>query len=186
MSDSQPTTAGSSDEQLSDVQQVEDSVISSPNTTPPPRADEIDQWQCHIGLQRFGQELQAAANKAFPNIEKSRYTNVYVLLLSWEDEDPNLPVSLEILKLLKVFKNIYRFETEIWHIPDQDCHAEVCQKILNFAKLGGNSKEHLKIVYYAGHGKLARNRLLSWTRYGTISHIRTDVIVTGILFCIEN
>jgi hypothetical protein len=162
MSDNQPTTAVGSEEQLSDVG---DSFPSSLNRTPPPRADEIDQWQCHIDLQQFGQELQAAANKAFPNIATSRYTNVYVLLLSWEDEDPNLPVSLEILNLFKVFKNVYRFETEIWHIPDQDCHAEVCQKILDFAKLGGNSKEDLKIVYYAGHGKLARNRLLSWTRY---------------------
>jgi hypothetical protein len=162
MSESQ-TTNGTSQEQLSEG---DEGFISSPNTTPPPRADEIDQWRCHIALQRFGRELQEAANNAFPNTTTSRYTNVYVLLLSWEDEDPQLPVSLEILELFRVFKDIYRFETETWHIPEDDCHAEVCQKILDFKKVGGNSQEHLKIVYYAGHGKLERNRLLSWTRYG--------------------
>jgi hypothetical protein len=161
MTDSQ-LTAGTRDERLSDD---EPAYISSSNATTPPRADEIDRWRCHIDLQQFGHDLQAAANDAFPNTPTSRYKHVYVLILSWEDEDPNLPVSLEILKLVKVFKNLYHFETEVWYIPDQDCHAEVCQKILDFAKLGGNNKRDLKIVYYAGHGKLARNRLLSWTRY---------------------
>lgn len=164
--DSHPTTNGTSPEELSEV---DDSTITSPNSTPPPRADEIDQWRCHIELQRFGQELQIAANNAFPNIATSRYTKVYVLLLSWEDEDPQLPVSLEIVELFKVFKNVYGFETEIWHIPQEDCHDEVCQKILNFKRIGGNNKDHLKIVYYAGHGMLERNRSLSWTRYGFTS-----------------
>jgi hypothetical protein len=120
---------------------------------------------------RIWTRLQEAADQAFPNTTTSRYRNVYVLMLSWEDEDPSLPVSLEIQRLFEVFKELYHFETEVCHIPDRNPHNEVAKKILGFADLGENSKNDLKIVYYAGHGKLARNRLLSWTRYGLHLHI---------------
>jgi hypothetical protein len=157
--ESQPTDY-SGDEESSELH-----YMSSPMSTPPPRADEIDRWQCHTSLRRFGTQLQMAANAIFPNIATSRYRDVYVLMLKWKDEDPRLPVSQEISKLHDVFQDVYHFNTESWHIPNEDCHAEVNQKILDFKKLGGNSKDDLKIVYYAGHGKLTRNRLLSWTRY---------------------
>jgi hypothetical protein len=148
-----------------DEESSELAYISSPNSTPPPRADEIDRWQCHTSLQQFGAQLQAAANAIFPNIQTTRYKHVYVLMLKWNDEDPKLPVSYEVSKLHDIFKIVYHFETEIWDIPDQDCHGVVNQKILDFKNLGGNSKDDLKIIYYAGHGKLTRNRTLSWTRY---------------------
>jgi hypothetical protein len=148
-----------------DEESSEPPYINSPMSTPPPRADEIDRWQCHTSLQQFGAQLQLAANAIFPNTATSRYKNVYVLMLKWKDEDPKLPVSQEISKLHDVFQNVYHFETENWDIPDRDCHAEVNQKILDFKKLGGNTKDDLKIIYYAGHGKLTRNLLLSWTRY---------------------
>jgi hypothetical protein len=140
-------------------------LSGSMSSSPPLRANEIDRWNCHTSLQEFGTQLQTAANAIFPNIGTSRYRNVYVLMLKWKNEDPMLPVSLEISKLHDVFQDMYHFNTESWDIPDEDCHAEVNQKILDFKKLGGNSKDDLKIVYYAGHGKLTRNRLLSWTRY---------------------
>ena len=135
-----------------------------PSTCPPPRADEIDRWQHHIAFQQFGEDLRSAAAALFPNTATSRYKNVYVLMIMWEDEDPKLPVSDEIKKLERVFKNIYHFNTEVWSIPDLDCHAEVNQKILDFTRSGGNFKDDLKIVFYAGHAKLTMNRLLSWTR----------------------
>jgi hypothetical protein len=135
---------------------------------PPPKADEIDRWQHHIAFEQFGQDLNLAASALFPKTTKSRYRNVFVLMLKWKDEDPNLPVSLEIQRLYDVFKGVYHFETEVWDIPDEDCHVEVNQKILDFSRMGGNSKDDLKIVYYAGHGRLMKNRLLSWTRYELI------------------
>jgi hypothetical protein len=130
----------------------------------PPRPDQIDRQQREIGLQKWGEQLQAAANDTFPNTTASRYRNVYVLILKWEDEDPQLPVTYEISNLEGVFRDIYNFQTETREIPDDDCHDKVNQKILDFKRLGGNSKDHLKIIYYAGHGKLTRNRALSWTR----------------------
>jgi hypothetical protein len=86
-------------------------------------------------------------------------------MLKWRDEDPKLPVSYDISKLQDVFERIYGFDTELWDIPDEDCHTEVNQKIIDFSRLGGNSKEDLKILFYAGHGKITSQRLLSWTRY---------------------
>lgn len=137
---------------------------SSPHTTPP-TLDDIDRWQCHIGLQEFGEALEAAAKAVFPNDAKSRYTQVFVLMLCWEDEDPQLPVSLEVNKLCDIFAKVYHFQTEKWSIPDHNCHAQLNQKILDFVSAGDDSTEHLKIVYYAGHARLTKNRLLTWTRY---------------------
>jgi hypothetical protein len=85
-------------------------------------------------------------------------------MLSWEDEDPNLPVSIEIEDLDNIFKHVYGFETEIWRIQDQNCHAVVTRKILDLVTIDDDPKEHLFIVYYAGHAKLTKDRLLSWTR----------------------
>lgn len=86
------------------------SRTSSPITIPP-TPDDISRWQCHVSLQEFGESLQAAANAVFPNKAKSRYSKVSVLMLHWEDEDPNLPVYLEVEKLDNIFKNAYGFQT---------------------------------------------------------------------------
>jgi hypothetical protein len=136
----------------------------SPNSTPPPSFREIDFQNLHISLKEFGEGLQAAARAVFPNETASRYSKVTVLMLSWDDEDPNLPVSIEISRLYNVFNKVYHFEVEMWKIPDRDSHFAVNQKIGNFVSPAEDDKEHLKIVYYAGHGRLTKNRTLAWTR----------------------
>jgi hypothetical protein len=133
-----------------------------PVVKPPPTAEEIDRLNYHNGLQKFGEALEEAAKAVLSNHAKSRYRNVHVLFLSWEDEDPQLPVSLEISKLFDVFVNIYHFQAEILHIPNQNSHNKVSKKILEF--VGEDDTDDMKIVYYAGHGRLTQNRLLSWTR----------------------
>jgi hypothetical protein len=141
------------------------SPSTSSSNASPPTPDDISRWQYHIDLQNFGKSLQAAAKAAFPNNSKSRYTKLSVLMLSWENEDPRLPVSIEIEELTEVFKNIYGFETEIWRIPDQNSHGMVSQKILDFAVMIDDPRDHLFIVYYAGHSKLTEDRQLSWIRF---------------------
>jgi hypothetical protein len=160
-------------------------AVSQDTVTSPPRADEIDRWQHHIAFEQFGRDLNVAAAALFPKRTKSRYKNVFVLMLKWDDEDPNLSVSLEIQRLYNVFKGVYHFETEVWNIPDEDCHVEVNQKVLDFSRIGGNSKDDLKIVYYAGHGKLMKNRLLLWTRYEPLSkHLTYNSLNTYMCHCI--
>jgi hypothetical protein len=83
---------------------------NSPST--PPTLDDIDRWTSHIDMQRFGESLQVAVNAVFPNETKSRYKRVSVLMLSWADEDPRLPVSMEIDKLAAVLEDTYHFYVE--------------------------------------------------------------------------
>ncbi|KAL5315687.1 hypothetical protein ACEPPN_016557 [Leptodophora sp. 'Broadleaf-Isolate-01'] len=152
-------------------------------TTLPPSSCDIDRWRYHIGLKQFGEALGAAAKAVFPNTSKSRYTRVSVLMIQWEDEDPRLPVSIEIEKLYDVFTKIYHFETEIWKIPDQGSHASTNRKILDFIE--NDSKDHLRIIYYAGHGELTKNRLLSWTSWRPTNSKRPTVKWSGIQNVLE-
>lgn len=79
-----------------------------------------------------------------------------------EDEDPNLPVSLEIKDLAYTFSNLYVFHVEECLIPAYDLHNSLQAKIHQF--LGQSDPRQLKIVYYAGHGKLTNNGQPAWTR----------------------
>ena len=130
----------------------------------PPRADEIDRWQRHTTLDRFRQDLQHAADSVFPNNTQSRYANVYVLMIRWEEEDPNLPVSLELDELRLIFEDTYRYEVEVFLIPNKRSHAKVSKRINDFIDINGDSKDDLKIVYYAGHSSLLKTKDLVWSR----------------------
>ena len=130
--------------------------------SPPPSAYALDRLHYHVALQDFGSFLQKAANAIFPGDQLSRYSKVDVLLLSWNDEDPNLPVSIEIEELSRVFRNLYGYNVEKWLIPAEDCHNMLQGKILEW--LGKNEESVLKIVYYAGHGKVTNHKQLAWTR----------------------
>jgi hypothetical protein len=126
---------------------------------------DINRWSCHTNLKRFGESLQTAAKAVFPNDKKVRYSKATVLMLSWADEDPQLPVSLEIEKSETTFRAYYHYEVEHFLIPDEDCHFEVAAKVMKFVKPEADSKAHLKIVYYAGHARLLDTRALALTRY---------------------
>jgi hypothetical protein len=123
---------------------------------------DLDRLNDHTCLEDFGKSLQKAANAIFPANQTSKYTRVDVLLLSWEDEDPKLPVSLEIQQLAETFGNDYGYDVERWLIPAKSCHNRLQGKILQF--LGVDEVDHLKIVYYGGHGRLTNHGQLAWTR----------------------
>ena len=129
----------------------------------PPRAEEWDRTLRHTALKDFGKALENAAKTIYPNENKSRYSNVYVLLISWHTQDPKLPVEIEISCLRNVLEEVYHFEVEEFRISDEDSHGEVNEKINAFVKVNKNSSEDLKIVYYAGHSRLSRTKELLWT-----------------------
>jgi hypothetical protein len=129
----------------------------------PPSGYDLDRLNYHVRLQDFRAELQKAANAVFPGNQNSRYTKVDVILLSWEDEDPKLPVSLEIRELADTFTNVYGYYVEEWLIPAEDSHNKLQVKILQF--LWNHDPSRLIIVYYAGHGKLTNHGQPAWTRY---------------------
>ncbi len=137
----------------------------SRNTTPPSLED-FDRWQAHIGLQKFGEGLNAAAKAIFPRDGRPQYSNVYVLMLSFGDEG----TSSGILMLSGIFKEVYHFDVEVWTIPSEGSKAATNQKVSQFIGLGGDSHEDLKIVYYAGNARLIKNKELAWTRFVDCVH----------------
>jgi hypothetical protein len=147
---------------IADTANVDEDSLSSPAQCPPLSGYDLDRLNYHVDLESFGKGLQNAANAVFSSERRSRYTQVSALLLSWEDEDPQLPVSLEINTLKDVLVNLYGFEVEEWKIPAHDSHIGLNRKILQF--LEDSSTKHLKVVYYAGHGKLSNHGQAIWTR----------------------
>ncbi|KAH9207971.1 hypothetical protein DL95DRAFT_232590, partial [Leptodontidium sp. 2 PMI_412] len=152
----------------------------------PPTLSEIDQWQRHISLQQFAQNLQLAANSVYPNETHSRYSRVYVLIFCWEREDPRLPVSHEIAELIKVLDEIYHYDIEVFRIPEKRSHARVSERVNAFVATNDDSKDDLKIVYYAGHGRSSKTRDLVWiSRPSKNSENCCTVTWTGIQKALE-
>jgi hypothetical protein len=115
MSDYQAFSTGGQDTSSDD--NGNEPYIESPSSTPPPPTpDEISFQYRHTTLKHFGEDLHRAAKTLFPNDSTSRYTKTSILILSWEDEDPNLPVSVEIINLYAIFRKDYGFEVELWKI----------------------------------------------------------------------
>ena len=105
--------------------------------------------------------MEQATQDAFPNADKSRYSAVSVLLLSWEDDD--LQVIIEVKRLRRVFEELYGFSTDQWSIPSSDSHGEMQDRLRAFITTHGK-EDALLIVYYGGHGYLDENRLPIWLR----------------------
>ncbi len=129
----------------------------------PPRPEDLDRWHRHTTLEDFGRALNKRAKLVYSSETRSRYSNVYVLIIKWEKEDPNLPVSHEIKDLCQVLEGTYHYQTEVYEIPDKKSHARVSEKINAFIDINDDSKDDLKIVYYAGHGKLSKTKDLVWS-----------------------
>jgi hypothetical protein len=138
-----------------------DQEYPSRNTTPP-SLEEFERWQAHIGLQKFGEGLNAAAKAIFPSDGRPQYSKVYVLMLSWDVEGSAVS---GISRLSSVFKDVYRFDVEPWIIPSDGSQATTTQKMLDFVRLGGDSDDDLKIVFYAGQTRLIKNKDLALTRF---------------------
>jgi len=137
--------------------------------TTPPSLEEFERWQARIGLQKFGEGLNAAAKANFSTDGRPPYSKVYVLMLSWGEADKH-SAAAEVSGLSSIFKDVYHFEVDVWTIPIQGSKAATNQKILQFVGLGDNSCENLKILYYAGQSRLIKNKELALTRF--VNHSR--------------
>ena len=112
-------------------------------------------------ISKFAEDLQVALNGVWPNRKQSRYGAVYVLLLSWEDD--NLGVEHEIRRLGHVFSHLYHFDAQIFKIPRRTPGKATTSRISSF--LENDGIENLLIVYYAGHARLSKqtNEPAIWT-----------------------
>lgn len=98
-------------------------------------------------IKSVAKRLQAAVEEAWPTRGQSRYTEVHVLMISWEYDDLN--VSLEIAQLETIFMASYHYAVESWEIPHEKPATRLQVRLAEFLKHDG--PETLLIVYYAGH-----------------------------------
>jgi hypothetical protein len=114
-------------------------------------------------IETFAEDLQAAVNAAWPSRGRSRYSEVYVLLMSWEDD--TLGVETEMRLLGKVFSNLYRYEVQEFKIPTKTPGKATMREVSRF--LENDGLDNLLIVYYAGHARLSlqANEPPIWVAY---------------------
>jgi hypothetical protein len=136
------------------------------------RTHDISRINYHVNdLATFGKTLTSAVAAAFPNEigfrsraghgdERPRYQEVYVLLISWEDD--NLGVVEEISELRDVFQNTYCYSTREFQIPSHQSHNALARRLLEFVE-EPESKKSLLIVYYGGHGYMNDDRQCIWS-----------------------
>jgi hypothetical protein len=74
-----------------------------------PSIDKLDRMNYYIQLQYFASGLQSVANAIFPGDQISRYAEVDVILLSWEDEDPRLLQSVQSVSDCSVSSSVGLF-----------------------------------------------------------------------------
>jgi hypothetical protein len=98
-------------------------------------------------IKSVAKRLQAAVEEAWPTRGRSRYTEVHVLMLSWEIDD--LDVILELRQLEAIFTASYHYAVESWKIPHEKPTTRLQIRLTEFLKHDG--PETLLIVYYAGH-----------------------------------
>ena len=111
------------------------------------RTHDISYVDFHIkDLEEFGNLLEGAANAAFPR-KLPRYSEVHVLLLSWEDD--NLGVITEVSELQDVFRQVYCYDVEEWRIPSDHCYKALRKQITRFLN-EFEDMNNLLIIYYGG------------------------------------
>jgi hypothetical protein len=71
-------------------------------------------------------------------------------------------VKPEVERLRDVFRDVYGFNTEIWHIPTIRSHHKLMGKALDFIE-EFDQNDNLFVVYYAGHGTMNEHRQSVWT-----------------------
>ena len=93
----------------------------------------------------------SASRRWYKGWPLSKYRNVQVLLVQWEDED--LGVDGEVAKLDAIFSSThpkgYNYHTQRYSIPNEEPEDGLTIRLLEFRR--GATEEDLLILYYAGH-----------------------------------
>ncbi|PQE06114.1 tyrosine- phosphatase non-receptor type 6 protein [Rutstroemia sp. NJR-2017a BBW] len=108
-----------------------------------------------------------AAARAFPNRGRSRYAEVLVVLIQWEESE--LDAQSEVSALRSMFEICYGFTTDIWSIPTTNAHNKLMLKAVNFIEQYGTD-DNLIIIYYGGHAIINSSRQTTWSCRQDISY----------------
>jgi hypothetical protein len=106
------------------------------------------------GTDSLKNKLQRRLDGAFPSAQ-CPYDRVAVLVLYWLEDDFTQPCAKEAEKVVDIFKNNFKYETQIFPIPSTNAQSALEQTISAF-KYRNEPTNHLEstllIVYYSGHG----------------------------------
>jgi hypothetical protein len=104
-------------------------------------------------------EPSVPPNLAVRNSRQTKYSEVSVLLICWEEERGS-SIETELVKLRNVFDQDFSFSTRAYYIPSKNSLLSLSGEVVAF--LGEDDPEQLKIIYYGGHGELAKGRQSLW------------------------
>ncbi|KAM0129934.1 hypothetical protein ACHAO1_008186 [Botrytis cinerea] len=163
MSDSaQDTQTPNTPELLSD--EIKYHYVSSPPSSISTNTHDISRARYHMKeLETFAVRVEEAAARAFPNRGRSRYAEVLVVLIKWEESD--IDAQPEFNALRSMFEICYGFTTDTWSIPSTHSH----NKLMLQAKKHG-TEDNLIIIYYGGHAVINNSRQTTWSCTQDISH----------------
>ncbi|KAI1122236.1 hypothetical protein F5Y10DRAFT_77923 [Nemania abortiva] len=114
----------------------------------------------HVGPIKH--ELESIASKVLSSPYRSRYSNVYALLIYWQDEHESVTAAA-VEELAEVFQKYYHYVPEIIKIPTatRDSYPNLsrwlCRIITGYIDKN-DTRDTLMIVYYNGHSYLDDNR----------------------------
>ncbi|RYC63294.1 hypothetical protein CHU98_g2911 [Xylaria longipes] len=114
----------------------------------------------HVGSVKH--DLESIASKILSTPYRSRYSNVYALLIYWQDEhESNIAGAVE--ELADVLQKCYHYVHEIVKIPSaaRDGYSNPWRwlsRIINEFIDKSDTRDTLKIVYYNGYSYLDDNR----------------------------
>ncbi|KAI0432358.1 hypothetical protein F5Y09DRAFT_148151 [Xylaria sp. FL1042] len=122
----------------------------------------------HLGSVKH--DLESIASKILSTPYRSRYSNVYALLIYWQDEHES-GIAGAVEELAEVFQKCYHYVPEIIKIPSAARNGysnpwRWLSRIINEFIDKSDTRDTLKIVYYNGYSYLDENRemVLSSTR----------------------
>ncbi|KAH7242387.1 hypothetical protein BKA59DRAFT_227911 [Fusarium tricinctum] len=160
----QSSTSGSSSSpfvQASDTSSHTSLSLASNICLPPLTTHDTTKSHHHMSnFELFVEDLQLAAKRAFPNSAYSRYSEVQVLLIRWDEDE--LEVEWELNELRRVFRDLYGFTTDKFLIPTHNSHRKLNHKVLSFVEEHEN-EDTLLVVYYGGHGAINKARQSTWS-----------------------
>lgn len=110
----------------------------------------------HPTFDSFIRQASSAAKLIYSRNNRSRYKDVSVLLLRWENDDSGTDRELE-----NIFRERFNFRTENFTIPNSNnAHVKLTGRLAQF--LEHDQPNHLLILYYAGYGFVGPDRQHYW------------------------
>ncbi|KAI8624241.1 hypothetical protein F5Y19DRAFT_491206 [Xylariaceae sp. FL1651] len=129
---------------------------------PPPLAANSSMYSTIPHLGSIKADLENTASRILSSPHRNRYTNVYVLLIHWQDEQ-EVGISGAVEELAEVFQKFYHFIPEIIKIPSTTSDGYTnswrwLSRIINEFVDKSDTRDTLKLVYYSGFSYLDENR----------------------------